>query len=69
MKQNPKHDGDPNASSWVDPNLESIQRVEGGAPKKVVWGALPKWLQRFGISLMVIFFCSIVLLILSAVLK
>ncbi|MGG1659339.1 hypothetical protein [Brevibacillus sp. NRS-1366] len=69
MKQNPQHDVDPNASPWVDPNLESIQRVEGGAPKKVVWGALPKWLQKFGITFIIIFFALIALLVFSALTK
>ncbi|HBZ80245.1 MULTISPECIES: hypothetical protein [Brevibacillus] len=69
MKRNPQHDGDPNASPWVDPNLESIQRVEGGAPKKVVWGAFPKWLQWFGGAFVGIFFTLIALLIFSALLK
>jgi hypothetical protein len=69
MKRNHQHDVDPNASPWVDPNLESGQKVEGGPPKKVVLGSLPKWLQKFGLAFMVIFFGLIVLIIISAVLK
>ncbi|MFD0588121.1 hypothetical protein ACFQZE_08920 [Paenibacillus sp. GCM10027627] len=52
---------------YVDPNIESIQRIEGGGPiQKVNMSLLPKPLQYFGYAIFGIMVLSVVALLVSS---